>query len=332
VVIGGMPSIPGNTAFEKRTYIMENMDSIRKLLLLEPRGYPCQNANIIFPSNNPKAAFLVVIMEQNKIYPAMSGHNMICVATALLESGMLPMKEPITEFGLEAPSGLISIRAECHKGKVTRVYLKNAPSFVAHLDLEVTVPELGKVRVDVAFGGMWYAIVNAASVGLELIPKMGKQIVRLGEMIKVATREQYPVKHPLINYPGCDIMAFRGPPSKGSKAHFSNAVVMSNNDLDWNAPETWTGMIDRSPCGTGTCAIMATMYARGELKLNQEFIHDSIIGSTFVGKLLDTAQVGPYQGVVAEIAGQAWITQHCQVVVHPTDPFPDGYTVGDIWA
>ncbi len=333
IVVGGMPTVPGDTMFEKRNYMMEHMDELRTMLITEPRGYPCQNANVILPPTRPEAAYGFVILEQNKIYPAMSGHNTICTATALLETGMIPMVEPVTSFVLEAPAGLIEIDAACSNGKATEIILKNQPAFVAPggLDVAIDVPTFGKVSVDVAYGGMWYCIVDAEAMGLELTPASGKEICRLGEMVKVACREQFPVQHPLIDYPGCDIMVFRGPPSPGSGATSKNAVVMSNGVLDWDRPETWTAMIDRSPCGTGTCAVMASLWARGELAIGEDFIHESIVGTTFTGRLHGETTVGDEPAVVPTVAGQAWITQHCTVVVDPTDPFPHGYTVGDIW-
>lgn len=339
VVVGGLPHVPGTTMLEKRAHMMSHMDDVRKLLLLEPRGYPCQNANYILPAVHPEAAYGFVIAEQNAIYPAMSGHNTICVVTALLETGMVPMQEPVTKFALEAPAGLIYISAVCAGGKAIEVTLQNTPAFCrpADMDVVVVVPELGRVTLDVAYGGMHYAIVDAASVGLSLDPSRGREICRLGEMIKVAAREQHPVQHPEIDYPGCDILVFREPAERrDGKVYARNTVVMSNNKLDWSKPSTWTGMIDRSPCGTGTCAVMASLYARGELQLGEEFVHESIVGSKFVGKLLEEVVIGKPGGeqvhaVVPTISGRGWITQHCTVVCDPTDPFPTGYTVGDIW-
>eukprot|EP00035_Acanthoeca_spectabilis_P025977 m.460743 g.460743 ORF g.460743 m.460743 type:complete len:388 (-) comp22125_c0_seq1:106-1269(-) len=331
VIVAGAPNLPGTTMLEKRLSMMDHCDEFRQLLLQEPRGYPCQNANVIYPSEAEGCDYGYVILEQNKVYPAMSGHNTICVATALLETGMVPMTEPVTSFAIEAPAGPIHITAECSHGKVTSVKLLNAPAFVAHLDAEIEVPELGKVTIDIAYGGMWYTIVHAPSIDLDLVPSNGKQISRLGEMIKVSSREQMPVQHPEIDYPGSDILCFRGPVPAGSNADAMNAVVMSNVDLDWDRPETWTAMIDRSPCGTGTCAVMATLHARGELGLNTPFVHESIIGSQFVGELVEETTVAGIPAVVPTVSGRAWITQHCQIVVDPSDPYPVGYTVGDIW-
>lgn len=340
VVVGGLPTVPGATIAEKRSHMMRHMDSLRKLLLLEPRGYPCQNANYILPPTHPDAAFGFVIAEQNAIYPMMSGHNAICVATALLETGMVPMEEPYTRFALEAPAGLIPIEAECRHGRVLGVTLRNQPAFcrAEDMDLRIDVRTIGEVSVSVAYGGMWYCIVDAESVGLCLEPAHGREIVRLGEMIKVATREQHSVQHPELDYPGPDILCFRGPLERAADGRLRarNVVVMSNGQLEWGKPETWTGMIDRSPCGTGTCAVMAMLHARGELGLGDEFVHESIMGTRFVGKLHGLATVGKgtdaeVVGVVPSITGRAWITQHATVLCDPTDPFPEGYTCGDIW-
>ena len=377
VVVGGVPHVPGENGMEKRAYFMENLDGLRKALLLEPRGYPCQNANVLVPPSPscPEALYGYIILEQNKIYPAMSGHNTICVATALLETGMVPMREPTTTFTLEPPGGPVQITATCKGGKVREcpavgwpwgrrraatpmpkmtshirlesnsisssiptlpqvldVEFVNHPAFVHALDVKVDVPSLGEVTVDIAYGGMWYAVVDASSVGLELVPERGADICRLGEMIKTATREQHPVNHPILEYPGCDILVFRAPATPGSRADSRNAVVMSNGNLDWDNEATWTGMIDRSPCGTGTCAVMATLYARGQLAIGKTFVHEGILGTTFTGMLIEETTVGDYAAVVPTIAGRAWITQHAQVVCDPTDPFREGYTVGDIWA
>ena len=340
VVVGGLPHIPGATMLEKRAHMMEHHDDLRKLLLHEPRGYPCQNADFVLPPTRDDAAFGLVIAEQANIWPAMSGHNTICVATALLETGMVPMTEPTAEFALDTPAGLVKIRAECANGRATSITLENAPAYcrARDLDVAVDVPELGRVAVDVAYGGMQYAIVDAASVGLRLEPAHGREICRLGEMIKVATREQHPVDHPEFSYPGPDNLVFRGPATRGADGRLRarNAVVMSNGTLEWDRPETWTGMIDRSPCGTGTCAVMAALHARGEMAVGDELVHEGILGTTFVGKLVGEAEVGggggdAVRGVVPTVTGRAWITQHATVVLDPTDPFPVGYTVGDIW-
>ncbi len=261
----------------------------------------------------------------------MSGTNTICVATALLETGMLPMTEPVTEFVLEAPAGLVGIRADCKEGKVTQVTFRNVPAFAVHLDVKVEVPQLGTASVDVAWGGMFYVIADAAQFGLQLTPDEGRDITRVSEMVKAATQEQYPVVHPENpEITGPTIAQLSAPPTH-PRAHRKNVVTVSTGKLDWNKPSTWTGVIDRSPCGTGTSAKMAALYAKGQLGLNQDFYHEGILGALFTGRLVEETQVGPYKAVVPTIGGTAWITAISQFVVDPQDPYPNGFTVGDIW-
>jgi proline racemase len=316
--------------FEKMQYLARHQDDLRKRMLREPRGYPAANCNLILPPCDPHADAGFVIMEQVE-YPPMSGTNTICVTTALLETGMLTMCEPVTELTLEAPAGLVRVRATCHDGKVTEVAFRNVPAFAVHLAQEIEVPTLGRVSVDVAWGGMFYVIADAAAFGLRLTPDEGRDITRIGELIKAATREQLPVVHPENpEIKDVTIAQLSGPPS-APENHRRNAVVVSTGKLDWQKPSTWTGAIDRSPCGTGTCAKMATLHARGELPLNQPFRHEGVLGTVFTGILLEETTVGPYRAVVPQLAGTAWITGFARYVVDPSDPFPDGFTVGDIW-
>jgi proline racemase len=330
VIVGGVLDVPGKTMFDKMQYLWTKADGLRKRMLREPRGYPAANCNLILPATHPDAQAGYVIMEQVE-YPGMSGTNTICVTTALLETGMLPMKEPVTELTLEAPAGLIRVRAECSNGKVKSVTFRNVPAFAPYLDKVIEVPHIGKVSVDVAYGGMFYVIADAAPHGLKLTPDEGRDIVRIGEMIKAAAQEQLPVVHPeQPGFAGITISQLSGPPSRPD-AHRKNAVVVSTGKLDWNKPSTWTGAIDRSPCGTGTCAKMATLWAKGQLKLNQDFRHEGILGTLFIGRLVEETKVGPFPAVVPTLTGTAWITGITNYVVDPEDPFPEGFTVGDIW-
>jgi proline racemase len=330
VIVGGVIDVPGDTLFDKKTYLEAHRDALRTRMLQEPRGYPALCCNLIVPPVHPDADAGFIIMEQTE-YPAMSGSNTICVTTVLLETGMVPMEEPVTEITLEAPAGLISVRAEVSHGKVRSVRFANVPAFAVHLDQTIDVPEIGDVSVDVAYGGMFYAIADAEALGLELVPENGAAIARTGEMIKAAAREQLPAVHPENpKISGVTISQISGPP-KGNGVDRRNAVIVSSGVLDWNRPETWTGVLDRSPCGTGTCAKMAVMHAKGDLPLGKDFVHESILGTTFTGRLERTTRVGPHNGVVPTISGSAWITGFSQYVVDPEDPFPDGFTVGDIW-
>jgi proline racemase len=322
--------VPGRTMFEKRLYFEQHLDGLRKRMLREPRGYPGLCCNVILPPTHPEAVAGYVIMEHVE-YPGMSGTNTMCVTTVLLETGMLPMREPVTELALETPAGLVRVRADCADGKVTRVTFRNVPAFAAHLDAPVEVPHLGTVTVDVAYGGMWYVIADAAALGFRLTPDEGRDLVRAGEMIKAAAREQLPVVHPeQPGFEGVTIAELAGPPS-GPHADGRNAVVVSTGTLDWDRPSTWTGALDRSPCGTGTCARMATLHARGRLPLHQDFRHEGVLGTVFTGRLVEETAVGPYRAVVPTLSGQAWITGTATYGVDPSDPFPEGFTVGDIW-
>ena len=330
VITSGVVGIPGKTMFEKMNWLEINADDLRLRMLREPRGYPAMCCNLILPPIHPDADAGFVIMEQTE-YPVMSGSNTICVTTVLLETGLLSMQEPVTNLILESPAGLIPVRADCANGKVTRVTFKNVPAFAVHLDAEVDVPQLGKVVVDIAWGGMFHVIVDAKKLGIEVRPENGSEIVRLSEMIRAAAREQLAVVHPenpkII---GPTISQLSAPPTH-PQAHCKNAVTIATGTLDWDRPSTWTGVLDRSPCGTGTCAKMAVMYARGELGLNEDFHHESILGTLFTGRLVEESQVGQYKAVVPTLSGQAWITGIANYVVDPTDPFPNGFTVSDIW-
>jgi proline racemase len=330
VIVSGVLDVPGRTMFEKKVYLETHADSLRQRMLREPRGYPAANCNLILPPTLPDADAGFIIMEQTE-YPPMSGTNTICVVTALIETGMVAPREPITKLKLETPAGLIAIEAEVTDGKVTRVTFENVPAFAVHLNAPVEVPTLGTVTVDVAYGGMFYVIADAVKLGLRLAPDEAREIVRLGEMIKAAAREQLPAVHPenpAIS--GVTIAQLSGPPASAGAAA-KNAVVVSTGTLDWNRPSSWTGTLDRSPCGTGTCAKMATLYAKGRLSLGQDFPHEGILGTIFTGRLIRETQVGPYPAVVPTLSGTAWITGFAQYVVDPDDPFPDGFTVGDIW-
>ena len=228
--------------------------------------------------------------------------------------------------------GLIKVKADCKDGKVANVTFRNVPAFAIHLDVEIDVPHLGKVMVDIAWGGMLFVIADADQLGIEVTSENGGELVRASEMIRVATVEQMPVFHPETpSFTGPSISQISGPPTHPG-AHRKNAVTLATGILDWDKPSTWTGVLDRSPCGTGTCAKMAVLHARGELAIGEEFIHESVIGTLFKGKLLEETKVGQYNAVVPEISGQAWITGFANYVVDPTDPLPNGYTVGDIWA
>jgi proline racemase len=330
VITGGIGNVPGKAMFEKRQHLERHLDSLRKWMLREPRGFPASNCNILLPPTNPQADAGFVILEQTE-YPPMSGSNTICVVTVLLETGIIPAREPVTRLKLETPAGLIDVKAAVQRGKVTRVTFESVPAFAIHLDAKIEVPTLGTVTVDVAYGGMFYAMAAAEQFGFRLAPDEGKDLVRVGEMIKAAAWEQLPAAHPENPaIAGVSIAQLYGPASsRGASAR--NAVIVSTGRLQWDRPETWTGALDRSPCGTGTCARMAALHAKGLLALNQDFYHEGILGTVFTGRLIRETRVGSYPAVIPTLSGEAWITGFAQYVLDPTDPFPEGFTVGDIW-
>lgn len=325
VITGGVVDPPGATVLEKRDWVQRNADWLRTSLLFEPRGSAAHHANLLVKSTHPDAQVGYVIIEPTE-YPAMSGSNTICVATVLLETGMIPMQEPRTTVTLEAPGGLISVDCECRDGKVVRASLVNQPAFAYHLDREIDVPGIGKLTVDVGWGGMTYAIVDAQALGFEVVPSEGRALCELGERIKRAAAEQLPVEHPTLEgMTGISQTLFAAPLRRtddGLESH--NAVVIS------------PGRIDRSPCGTGTSARLAVLHAKGLIREGEVFRHSSIIGTTFEGTIEEEISVADrggreVAGIVPRIAGQAWITGTRQVGVHPTDPFANGHTVSDLW-
>jgi proline racemase len=336
VIVGGVLDVPGRTMFEKRLYLERHADHLRKQMLREPRGYPGLCCNLILPPTDPAADAGFVIMEQTE-YPAMSGSNTICVATVLLETGMIRMREPVTELVLEAPAGLLRVRAEVSNGKVTAVTFRNVPAFSVYLDAPLEVRGLGTIQVDVAYGGMYYVIADAAQLGLRLTPDEGRELVRVGSKLTAAAREQLPVAHPdNSEIVGPSIAQLAGPGGghsiEGQPVDGRNAVVISTGAFDWERPDTWTGVLDRSACGTGTCARMATLHARGQLPLQRSYRHAGVLGTTFTGCLVEQTRVGSYPAVVPTITGRAWITALSQYVLDAEDPFPEGFTVADLWS
>jgi len=330
VIVGGVHDVPGATMLEKRDHLWHEGDRLRRLVLREPRGYPATCANVILPPTSPDADAGYVIMEQAES-PAMSGSNTICTATVLIAEGLVPVREPVTELVLEAPAGLIHIRAEVRDGRARAITFRNVPAFAVALDRSVEVPTLGTVAVDVAWGGMFYALTDAAALGFRLTPDEGRDLVRVGEKVKSAAREQVPAVHPLEPaLSGITIMEWTGPPTRPG-SHGRNTVVVSSGRLDWSRPASFTGVLDRSPCGTGTCARMAVLHARGELGIGQDYVHEGILGTAWTGRLVGETAVGDRPAVVPELTGSAWITGRAELSVDPEDPFPEGFTVGDLW-
>lgn len=331
VITGGLPDIPGASMFEKMQWMQTHADGIRLMMLREPRGNPVLCCNALVAPCDPRADAGFIVMEQTE-YPPMSGSNTICVVTVLLETGILAMREPVTDLMLEAPAGLIPVRAECANGKVTKVTFRNVPAFALHLDATLDLPGHGPVRVDIAWGGMFFVIAEAAQFGIAINPENGAQLVRIGEALRDAAARQLPVTHP-------ENPAMKGPtisqltgPAPAPGQHGQSAVTVSSGPYDPDDPAALTGVLDRSPCGTGTCARMAVLHARGLLKPGQDFVNAGPLGTTFTGRIVGQTTIGPYKAIIPTLSGQGWIYGTANWTRDPTDPFPDGYTPGDIWA
>lgn len=330
VITGGMPHLPGASVFEKMRYMQAHHDDIRTLMLREPRGNPALCCNVLVPPCDPRADAGFIIMEQTE-YPPMSGSNTMCVATVLLETGIVPMVEPVTKLVLEAPAGVIEVTATCHAGKVTKVEFHNVPAFVAHLDVPLDVPGFGEVRVDIAWGGMWFVLAEAAQFGIDPVAENGAAIVRASEAMREAARRAYPVRHPLNPaIEGPTIAGLTAPPNV-TGTHGRGAITVSSGAFDAGKIGALSGALDRSPCGTGTCAKMAVLHAKGLLGVGEDYVNAGPIGTTFTGRIVETTKVGGYDAIVPTLSGQAWISGVSQYMLDPTDPFPAGFTVGDIW-
>lgn len=328
VIIDGMPDLPGRSVFEKMRHMQTHLDHIRLLMLREPRGHPALCCNVIVPPCDPRADAGVIIMEQTE-YPPMSGSNLICTVTALLETGMLTMQEPLTSLTLETPAGLIRVTARCASGKVTRVTFQNVPAFALHLDAELDVPGHGKMRADIAWGGMFFVIAKAESFGLTIEPGNGAALVRICEALRHAAADQFPVHHPENpTLTGPTISQLTGPPPSGADGQ--SAVSVSTGPFRENA-QGLSGILDRSPCGTGTCAKMATLHARGLLDIDQDYINAGPLGTTFTGRITGLTRIGPYDAIQTTLSGQAWIYGESSYRLDATDPFQNGMAPGDIW-
>jgi proline racemase len=313
VITGGLGPLPGDSMQERRLYFRDHLDELRLLLMREPRGHSAMSGAFLQPATRADADWGVLFVEVSGLLP-MCGHGTIGVTTVLVECGMVEVTEPETVIRLDTPAGLVEATVEVSDGHAERVRLRNVPAFVSALDAEVEVDSLGTVAYDMAFGGNFYALIPAASVGLEPVPANSQQLIDRGlEIISAIDASARPV-HPLdeaIN--GCKHVVFHAPGQDGADAR--------------NATSIHPGWLDRSPCGTGTSARMAALHARGELAIGQKFVNESIIGSRFTGRLLEEVTVGSTPAVVPEIAGRAWITGMAQYLLDPSDPFPAGFSL-----
>jgi proline racemase len=319
VIVGGVAPPPGDTLWEQRTFIARD-GTLRNFVLNEPRGGVFRHVNLLVPPKTPGADMGFIIMEPADT-PPMSGSNTICVATVLLETGILPMQEPETHLTLEAPGGLVDVTAICSDGTVTSVTLKNMPSFAHRLDVPLEVPGLGEILVDTGFGGDSFVIVDAEAVDLTLTSENARALADLGTRITAAADEQIGFTHPTLP----DWFHF-------SFCLFAGAITRTVDALETtHAVAIRPGKIDRSPTGTAVSARMAVMMAKGQMSAHECLKARSIIGSEFLGQISDTLTDGEFSAIIPTVTGSAWITGTHQLMLDPHDPWPEGYRVSDTW-
>lgn len=319
VIVGGVMPPPGDTLWQQRQWIHED-EGLRNFMLNEPRGGVFRHVNLLVPPKDPRAVMGWIVMEPVHT-PPMSGSNSICVSTVLLDSGIVPMVEPETRFTLEAPGGLIDVVAQCRNGKAESVRITNHPSFVSMLDATLEVEGLGTLKVDIAYGGDSFVLVDAKAAGFSIRPDEAADLTRLGMRITRAANEQLGFKHP--TNPDWNHISF---------CQFTNPVETVDGVLTGRSTVVIEpGKLDRSPCGTGCSARMAVLHARGMLEVAQQYVGLSIIDSRFDCRIENLTEIGGVAAVVPSISGRAWITGTHQHMLDPSDPWPGGYRLSDTW-
>jgi proline racemase len=319
VIVGGVPPPPGETLWAQSRFVARDK-ALRRFVLNEPRGGVFRSVNLLVPAKDPRALMGFIVMESEDT-PPMSGSNSICVATVLLDTGIVPMKEPETRMTLEAPGGVVELTAVCRNGKAERITVRNVPSFADRLDAALEVEGLGTLRVDTAYGGDSFVIADAAALGFAITTDEAADIAAMGVRITRAANEQLGFIHPgnvewnHISF--CQIAA----PIKRERGALTGA----------NAVVIQPGRIDRSPTGTGCSARMAVLRARGEMAVGDRFIGRSIIGSEFTCGIAEDTTVAGRAAIIPLISGRAWITAFRQELLDPDDPWPTGYQVSDTW-
>ncbi|MEQ8357589.1 MAG: proline racemase family protein [Kiloniellaceae bacterium] len=319
VIVGGVAPPPGDTLWEQRSFIARD-NTLRNFVLNEPRGGVFRHVNLLVPPKRPEAAMGFIIMEPEDT-PPMSGSNSICVATVLLDGGILPMEEPVTEMVLEAPGGLVQVRAACRNGKAEHITVRNLASFADRQDAALEVDGIGTLKVDTAYGGDSFVIVDAAALGFAIAPDEALDMAGLGVRITDAANAQLGFSHP--ENPDWDHISFclfAGALEKVEEGYRARSAVAVK-----------PGKIDRSPTGTAVSARMALLHAQGRMLPGQSLTATSIVESRFTGRIAQTATVGGRPAIIPEITGRAWITGTHQHMLDPDDPWPQGYRVNDTW-
>ena len=319
VIVGGVQPPPGDTLWAQSRWIAQD-NTLRNFVLNEPRGGVFRHVNLLVPPKDPRADAAFIIMEPEDT-PPMSGSNSICVATVLLDAGIIPMQEPETRMVLEAPGGLVQVRAECKDGKAERIFVQNLPSFAADLGLTLEVEGIGTLTVDTAYGGDSFVIVDAEALGLKLVEDEAHFLAKMGVKITNAANAQLQFHHPENpDWTHFSFCLFAGPVTRdGTQLRAGSAVAVQ------------PGKVDRSPTGTALSARMAVLHAKGEMTLEDRLTIVSVIGSTFVGRIVGETTVGSRAAVIPELSGRGWITGIHQHMLDPTDPWPQGYRLSDTW-
>jgi proline racemase len=315
VLVGGLGPVPGASMAEKRRYLRTHRDDLRTMLMYEPRGHAGMSGSIVFESSNPQADIGIVFMEVSGWLP-MCGHGTIGTVTALVESGIVPAVEPITEIVLEVPAGLIRASVTVSAGAVTSVTIANVASYLAEADVKLAVPGLGHVVLDVAYGGNFYAIVEAAQLGIELIPAQADRILAAAQAIRGVLDHELDPVHPETPWiHGVSHVLFAGP-AHGHPLTARNTVFFGENG------------IARDPCGTGTSARMAQLYAQGQLGIGETFVHTGLIGTAYEGRVESIGRVGDHAAAMTSVTGRAYVTGTATFMLDPDDPLPAGFGIG----
>jgi proline racemase len=316
VIVGGAPEIPGATALDKMNHINTVDDSLRRFVTFEPRANVAMTVNLVLAPTRPDADAGFIVLQADRAHP-MSGSNCICVVTALLESGRIAMREPQTIVQLDTPAGLITARAECREGRCLSVSVDNVPSFAEMLDREIDTPKWGRIRADVAFGGVYYALVDVHQIGLTIEPKYARALAEAGIELKALLAEQVTVQHPVLS--GVDEIAY---------------VMFRDREPDGVVRTCTTlkpGRVDRSPCGTGSSANLACLFARNAVQVGDRRTSRSIIGGEFLAEAIGTTEVSGRRAVLPRITGRAYVYGREQLRIADDDPFPRGFALSDTW-
>ena len=319
VIVGGVPPPPGDTIWEQARWIHEDQ-SLRRFVLNEPRGGVFKHISLLVPPKQAKAAYGFIVMEPEHT-PPMSGSNSICVATVLLDTGMIEMIEPETNFFLEAPAGLVRVRAYCADGKAQSIEIENVPSFVDRLDAKLELEGFGMLTADIAYGGDSFVLVDAPSLGFEVVPDEALDLAQMGRKITRAANEQLGFQHPMRKeWNHISFCQFTLPIER------REGVLTGRNTVAIDP-----GKLDRSPCGTGCSARLAVLHARGQISVGERYVARSIIGSQFDCQIRDVTKIADREAIIPSVRGRAWITGTQQLMLDPDDPFPAGYRLTDTW-